>query len=66
MVDVRRERLDTLTFDGAYGDAETVKEGFPPGHPYNWPSEFVKFFCASHRGCTPETIVTRIEFEYVN
>jgi hypothetical protein len=31
---------------------------------YQWPSSFVGMFCATHKGCTPETIVTRIEFAY--
>jgi hypothetical protein len=29
------------------------------------PKLFVKFFCKAHSGCTPDTIVTRIEFEYL-
>ncbi|MEV0029564.1 hypothetical protein [Nocardia sp. NPDC050793] len=27
-------------------------------------AEFIAFFCASHRGCQPDTIVTRIEWRY--
>jgi hypothetical protein len=33
--------------------------------PNMTPGEFVAMFCATHKGCTPETEVTRIEFEYV-
>ena len=64
IVDVRREFLDRLTTDLPYGFAETTREGFPEGHPLHWPSEFVAFFCRSHRGCRPDDFVTRIEFAY--
>ncbi len=30
------------------------------------PERFVDFFCASHKGCKPDSIVTRIEFDYVD
>lgn len=36
------------------------------GFPDMTPAEFVEFFCASHAGCTPETEVNRIEFEYLD
>lgn len=52
---VRRERLDAITAD------EVVAEGFPGMTP----SEFVTFFCASHKGCEPSTVVTRIEWRYL-
>ena len=61
---VQREALSRLTDDLDYGFAECIREGFPPPHPCSWPSEFVRFFCASHKGCTPDTIITRIEFEH--
>lgn len=61
---VRREPLRAMTDDREYGFAECVKEGFPPPHLYSWPSAFVDFYCASHRGCTPETVISRIEFDY--
>jgi hypothetical protein len=52
VVDARRERLDAI-------DAVDCKrEGFPGLTP----AEFVAMFCASHKGCTPETYVTRIVF----
>lgn len=59
---VRREQLRALTDDLDYGFEETKREGFPKEHPNHWPSEFVKFFCASHKGIVPDSIVTRIEF----
>lgn len=39
--------------------ADCIREGFPEMSP----SEFIDFFCKSHKGCTPESYVTRIEFE---
>ena len=61
VVNVRREPMRRMTDDVAYGTAECAREGFPEMTP----AEFVAFFCASHRGCTPETEITRIEFEYI-
>ena len=55
VVSVRRERLDAITA------ADVEREGFPTMTP----AEFVEFFCASHKGCTPDTDVTRIEWRYV-
>lgn len=67
VVDVRREPLRALTDDLDYGFAEVEREGLAD-HPRvrGYPSSFVEFFCGSHRGCTPESTVTRIEFEYVS
>lgn len=55
-----REPLRRMTDDTKYGAAECVREGFPDMTP----AQFVEMFCASHKGCTPESIVTRIEFAY--
>lgn len=55
-----REPLRRMTDDLEYGRAECIREGFP----YLTPDQFVEMFCASHKPCTPETIVTRIELEY--
>lgn len=65
VVDVRQEPLRRLTDDLDYGFAECKREGYPHPHPKSWPSEFVAFFCNSHKGCTPESAITRIEFERV-
>ncbi|MDO8311852.1 MAG: hypothetical protein Q7T25_07925 [Sideroxyarcus sp.] len=66
VIEIRREPLRAMTDNVDYGFAECALEGFA-GHPsYRWPSEFVSMFCASHKGCIPETIITRIEFEYTN
>jgi hypothetical protein len=53
---VHRERLDAIT------PADVTAEGFPQMTP----SEFVSFFCATHRNCGPSTEVTRIERRYVD
>ena len=66
VTDVRRQFLDMLLAAPAYGFAETTLEGFPEGHALHSPSEFVRFFCASHKGCNPHSWVTRIEFEFVD
>ena len=59
--DVRQEQLRDMLDNEQYGCMETVREGFPDMTP----GAFVKFFCESHKRCTPRTVVTRIEFEYV-
>jgi hypothetical protein len=46
--------------DPAYGTIECVLEGFPDLTP----SEFVRMFCESHKGCTRESVVNRIEFMF--
>lgn len=59
-VSTTREPLRRLIDELEYGREECRREGFP----HLSPAEFVAMFCASHRGCTPESIVTRIEFSY--
>lgn len=59
------EPLRRMTDDVDYGLAECIREGFGDHATYRRPSEFVNFFCSSHKGCTPDSIVTRIEFEYL-
>lgn len=57
VVSVRQEYLaDEITPE------DVVAEGFQ-----DWSTEkFVDFFCHGHRGVTPDSIVTRIEFEYID
>ena len=63
VVDVRREPLRRL-LDPAYGLDEIRLEGFE-GHPeVGNPQSWVRWFCRSHQGCTPDSVVTRIQFEY--
>lgn len=55
VVAVRREPLDAIT------DDEVRREGFP-----GWtPAQFIEFFCSTHKGCHPDTDVTRIEWRYI-
>ena len=65
VVSVRREKLRRMTDDVDYGFEEVAKEGFAQHTTLCWPSVWVPWFCSSHKGCTPETEVTRIEFEYL-
>lgn len=64
IVSVRREPLRAMTDDFEYGLAECVLEGFGMHPEYSNPDAFAEMFCATHRGCTPDTVVTRIEFAY--
>lgn len=64
VVNVRREPLSAMTDDLDYGFEECRREGFADHPTLRWPSEFVRFFCDSHKGCGPDSIVTRIEFQY--
>jgi hypothetical protein len=64
VVGVRREPLRRMTDEPEYGYTEVALEGFS-GHPdYGDPWSWVAMFCATHKGCTPETVITRIEFAY--
>ena len=56
IVDVRRERLDLITED------DVRAEGFPDMTP----AEFVEFFCRTHTRCTPDSLVTRIQWRYLD
>lgn len=60
VLDVRREPLRRMLDDPAYGREECRREGFPEMTP----AEFVTFFCKGHKGVTPDSIITRIEFGY--
>jgi hypothetical protein len=58
---VRRERLSDIAIPH-YGAVEVRREGFPGMAPW----DFVRMFCESHKDCTPTSVITRIEFEYVD
>lgn len=60
--DVRREPLRRMTDDLDYGFDECEREGFPKSGP----NEFVDMFCRTHRKTAPDTLITRIEFEYLD
>ncbi|WP_245839382.1 hypothetical protein [Mycobacterium aquaticum] len=55
VVSVRREPLNHIDLD------DVAREGFPELTP----DEFLRFFCDSHKGCRPDSMVTRIEWRYV-
>jgi hypothetical protein len=58
---VWRESLNIMILAPRKGQDECRREGFPNLTP----DEFVAFFCKSHSKCTPQTIVTRIEFKRI-
>jgi hypothetical protein len=64
VVSVRREQLRMLSDDTEYGFEEVRREGFGDHPDLHWPIVWVDWFCASHKGCTRDTIITRIEFVY--
>lgn len=65
LVTVRFEPLARMGDDEAYGWEELRREGFAQHPDILTPSHFIIFFCASHKGCRPETEVTRLEFKYI-
>lgn len=56
IINVRHERLDRIT------QADCIKEGFP----HLTPMQFISLFMTTHKGCTPDTTICRIEFAYIN
>jgi hypothetical protein len=66
IVSVRLEPLRAMLDDQAYGQDEVRREGFEGLPTGATPEHWVKMFMASHKGCTPDTIITRIEFEYTD
>lgn len=61
VVRVRREPLRKIIDLPYYGRLEMILEGFPDMKP----EEFVEMFCKSHKNVTPESEVTRIQYEYI-
>lgn len=59
IVSVTRERLDEME-GGWSGDHEAALEGFPSLNS----RQFIDMFC-EHNTCEPNTVITRIAFEYV-
>jgi len=69
VVSVRREPLNEITpaevaREGLYRRA--VEENGPECDMYDVARWFVDFFCATHKGCKPDTVVTRIEWRYLD
>lgn len=59
VVSIRREPLSDLE---AYGREELAREGFPKMSAL----EFMTMFRQANKGCNGGTVITRIEFEYVD
>ncbi len=55
IIDTRKIRVSQIDHE------DLIREGLP----HMSPAEFVGFFCDSHRGCSPDTIINRIEFEHL-
>lgn len=64
VIDVRRVPLCRMIDEPAYGHDEVRREGCAASEHYAEPAAWVSMFCATHMGCTPERVVTRIEFTY--
>ena len=62
VVDIRRERLDRMVLDIAYGREEVALEGFPGMQP----GIFVRQFFVDAQGIQPSDLVTRIEWRYLS
>lgn len=61
VIGVRREWLRRMVDEPAYGRCEVILEGFPNFTP----QEFVDLYCQANK-CTPDSLVTRISFEYLD
>ena len=59
IVSVRREQLNWIYYTDPYN--ELIREGFP----HMITSNFIDMFCSANK-CTPESEITRIEFEYAD
>lgn len=57
LLSVRRERLDLMIDNPAYGREEARREGFPEMSG----RQFVEFYCDAN-GCRAEDEITRLEF----
>lgn len=66
VVSVRKEQLGSMIDNVIYGLEEIQKEGFGDIRPMLPPYSWVEWFCATHKGCTPDTEENRIEFKYVD
>lgn len=57
---LRIEQVTREPLVSGLSHVDVYREGFPNLTP----AEFVDMFCRTHKGCTPDTVVTRIEFTY--
>lgn len=60
--ETEREPLNTICADLEYGVAEMEREGFPGMDP----ADFLVMFCDSHKGCKPDSYITRIQFSFLD
>lgn len=58
-ISVRRERVEDMQ------PSDVAREGFGLGYGNYGRNEFIRMFC-QHNGCTRDSEITRIEFEYVD
>lgn len=56
IISTHPQQLDLIT------EKEVAREGFPGKSP-EW---FIDMFCKSHKKCTPQTLVNRIYFSYLD
>lgn len=65
-VDVRRERLDAITYSDVLAECVVMPDCTTHHPEVTWPCIycFIARFCKAME-CTPESIVTRIEFRYI-
>jgi hypothetical protein len=59
--DLRWEPLRRMIDDPEYGKQEVILEGFPEMTP----QQFVDMYC-QHNKCTPDKVVHRMAFEYID
>lgn len=59
-INLRWEPLRAMIDLPVYGCIEVIREGFPEMTP----REFVDFYC-KHNKCTADTMIHRMEFEYI-
>ncbi len=57
---LRVESVTRETLAEGLDRSDVMREGFPE----MLPREFIDMFCRTHKGCTPDTVVTRIAFSY--
>lgn len=65
IISAKPEPLSVLLENPQYGIEEVRKEGFADDPMLNTPDKWVPWFCSTHKGCTSDTPVNRIEFEYL-
>ena len=61
VVSARRELLRRMFDEPEYGKAELIREGFP----LMTVKGLIEMFCDTHKGCTPDKVISRIEFKRV-